>query len=255
MRRALLATLTVGLAATASAFQVPAAAGPVEPPLQPNIVPLPTEHVQIRYVHERKRLYLSFETENAGSGPLEMQPVREDCDGDGGSGDDRTALQNLYGDTDGSGEYTADSDEVVSTVVAGCFVFHQAHNHWHFSNYARYRLLSLEGQPLRARAKVGFCMLDTTSVDPTLPGYPSSRQYLGCPDLGLQGISVGWADVYSVFTPGQFVNVDGLPSGAYCLVGTADPADRIVESDETDNEVRTRIRFGDRQATIRPRAC
>jgi Lysyl oxidase len=255
MRRVLPATLLLAVIATASAFTQGAVAGPVAPPLRPNIVPLSTEQVQIRYVDQRKRLYLSFETENAGTGPLEMEPVREDCDGDGGSGDDRTALQNVYGDTDGSGEYTPESDEVVKTVTAGCFVYHQSHAHWHFDNYARYQLLSLDGDRLRSHAKVGFCMLDTTSVDPTLPGYPDSRQYLGCPDLALQGISVGWSDIYSVYTPGQFVSVEGLPAGAYCLVGTADPADRVLESDETDNVVRTRVSFGARRATVRPHPC
>jgi lysyl oxidase len=254
-RMLLLATLALGLVAAASAFGGAAGARTTATPLRPDIVPLPTSQVQIRYVHDRKRLYLSFETENTGVGPLEMQPVRDDCDGDGSTTDDRTALQHIYGDTDGSGAYTPDSDTVVRTVVAGCFVYHAIHGHWHFQNFARYELLALDGDRLRTHSKVGFCMLDTASVDGSLPGHPDSPRYTGCPDLALQGISVGWADTYGVNTPGQFISVDGLRNGTYCLVGHADPTDRIVESDEADNEIRARVRFGDHRAAIRPLAC
>lgn len=255
MRRALRpATLVMGLVVVAAAFGGHAGALTTASRLRPDIVPLPTSQVQIRYEDGHKRLYLSFDTENAGTGPLEMEPVRDDCDDDGRTGDDRTALQNIYGDTDGSGGYTPD-DTVIRTRRAGCFVYHAIHSHWHFVDYARYRLVALGGDRLRTHAKIGFCMLDTWSVDPSLPGHPDTRQYLGCPDMALQGISVGWADTYSVNTPGQFVNVDGLPSGTYCLVATADPGDRIAESDESDNSIRTRVRFGAHGASIRSAPC
>jgi hypothetical protein len=185
------------------------------PSLRPDIVPTPTSEVMIRLEDGHKRLYLSFETENAGSGPLEVQPVQEDCDGNGDTTDDRTAVQDIYGDTDGSGAYTPGVDTVVQTRVVGCFEFDPDHGHWHFVNYARYRLLSLAGHLLRAQSKVGFCMLDSVSVDPGLPGYSDTRSYTGCPDLALQGISVGWADVYGVDTPGQFIPIGGVPDGTY----------------------------------------
>jgi hypothetical protein len=223
--------------------------------LRPDIVPTPTDRVEVRVVGGHERLYLSFETENAGLGPLEVQPVQEDCDDDGSTKDDRTGVQHIYGDTDGSGEYTPGTDTVVRNVVVGCFVYHAIHQHWHFQNYARYRLESLDGDRLRANSKVGFCMLDSISVDPGLPGYQDARVYTGCPDLATQGISVGWADIYSIDTPGQFIRIDGVANGIYCLIGVADPANQILETDEHDNEIRTRVRLADLQATIRPAAC
>lgn len=223
--------------------------------LRPDIVPTPTSQVQVRFVNGHERLYLSFETENAGSGPLEVQPVQEDCDGNSDTTDDRTAVQQIYGDTDGSGAYTPGTDTVVETDVIGCFVYHAIHGHWHFLNYARYRLLTLDGHHLRAHSKVGFCMLDSLRVDPSLPGYSDTRSYTGCPDLGLQGISVGWADIYGMDTPGQFIPIGGVPDGTYCLVGRADPDNRILETDDANNVVRTRIRIADRRATIRSTAC
>jgi hypothetical protein len=164
-------------------------------------------------------------------------------------------MQDIYGDTDESGAYTPGVDAVVRTVVAGCFVYHAIHGHWHFQNYARYQLLALDGDRLRAHSKVGFCMLDSTDVDGGLPGHPDSPRYTSCPDLGIQGISVGWADIYSVNTPGQFISVEGLPNGTYCLVGNADPGNKVLETDESNNQIRTRIRFGDHRATVRSAAC
>jgi hypothetical protein len=244
---------------------LPAIAGPTlaraavaratAPALRPDIVPTPTSMVTIRLEGGHKRLYLSFETENAGAGPLEVQPLREDCDGNGDTTDDRAAVQDIYGDTDGSGGYTPGVDTVVRTRMVGCFEYDPDHGHWHFDNYARYRLLTLAGHRLRAQSKVGFCMLDTVSVDPGLPGYSSTRRYTGCPDLALQGISVGWADVYGVTTPGQFIPIGGVPNGTYCLVGRADPENRILETDDTNNLVRTRILIDGTVATIRPKAC
>jgi hypothetical protein len=242
---------------TVAAIWSPPVAGArgTAPALRPDIVPTPTSSVMIRLEDGHKRLYLSFETENAGSGPLEVQPVQEDCDGNGDTTDDRTAVQDIFGDTDGSGAYTPGVDTVVRTEVVGCFEFDPDHGHWHFDNYARYRLLTLDGRRLRAQSKVGFCMLDSLSEDPDLPGYSSTRRYTGCPDLGLQGISVGWADVYGTNIPGQFIPIGGVPNGTYCLLGRADPDDRLLETDDANNVVRTRILIDGTTASIRPKAC
>jgi hypothetical protein len=243
--------------ALVAAIWSPAVAGArgTAPALRPDIVPTRTSEVVIRLEDGHKRLYLSFETENAGSGPLEVQPVQEDCDGNGDTTDDRTAVQDIYGDTDGSGAYTPGVDTIVRTEVVGCFEYDPDHGHWHFDNYARYRLLTLDGRRLRAQSKVGFCMLDSISVDPDLPGYSSTRGYTGCPDLGLQGISVGWADVYGVNIPGQFIPIGGIPNGTYCLLARADPDNRLMETDDANNVVRTRILIDGTVASIRPKAC
>lgn len=43
-----------------------------------------------------------------------------------------------------------------------------------------------------------------------------------------QGMSVGWADVYNWFPPGQYVEVTGVPDGDYILDTTVDPTDRLI---------------------------
>ena len=50
-----------------------------------------------------------------------------------------------------------------------------------------------------------------------------------------QGISVGWADVYDKGLDGQTIDITGVPTGKYWLSVTADPLNRLVESNENNN--------------------
>jgi hypothetical protein len=117
-------------------------------------------------------------------------------------------------DPNGDGSF-ADQD--------GLFELATCHGHFHFKNYATYRLLDASGKEWKA-AKRGFCMLDT---DPT-PAYygvvAHEKNYLSCGTTqhdGFQGISAGWADTYRFFLGGQFFVLDGgdgqavVPPGDY----------------------------------------
>jgi len=249
MRRPSLVAFALAGVLLLAGLAVSASAGTPVLRLRPDVKPLDTSQVTIRHSDAgNKQLWLDFITSNVGPGPLEMQPLKRECDGDPGTNTDRAAVQHVYGDTNEDGVFTPDVDEVVRNIRAGCFVYHAVHGHWHFTNYARYRLVDLaSGTTVASHSKVGFCMLDSVDLDATLPGHPDSREYLGCPDLALQGISVGWGDIYSLSTPGQFIGINGVRDGTYCLVSTADPGNRILESDDTDNQTRSRVRIrGDR---------
>lgn len=50
-------------------------------------------------------------------------------------------------------------------------------------------------------------------------------------------MSVGWADTYGAHLDGQHVTTTGLADGTYCLVSTADPANQLLETDDSNNEV------------------
>ena len=223
--------------------------------LYPNVVPLTTDEVAIQHsASGHKQLRLSYAAENAGAGPLELQGVRQDCDGDGSTRNDRTAMQNIFGDSNTDGTYTAGADEVVRQRVVGCFEFDPSHGHWHFENYARFQLFDLQGTKVGSHSKVGFCLIDSDHVEPALPGSPSGGVYESCaPDL--QGSSIGWADIYGANLPGQFIGIDDVADGDYCLVSTADPKAKIRESDETDNVFRTPVTIQGDQATIGSTPC
>lgn len=117
-------------------------------------------------------------------------------------------------DPNGDGSF-ADQD--------GMFEFASCHEHFHFNEYATYRLIAEDGKEWRS-AKAGFCMLDT---DPYNVGTGDGTwNYRNCGSLtrdGFQGISDGWADTYGFKLGGQYFVLDGgdgqpaVPPGNYVI--------------------------------------
>ena len=92
--------------------------------------------------------------------------AENDCDGDGDPLNDRKAFQRIFGDTDGDGVFTRGSDTVLSKRFAGCSIFHVAHDHWHFEEFARYRLVKPKTEDVVASSeKVSFCVRDSIRFD------------------------------------------------------------------------------------------
>lgn len=212
--------------------------------LVPNIQTM--QPMELRVVTDGgvRRLRFTNLIANVGAGPIELQPRKHDCDGDGNPANDREAIQRIYHDVNGDGVFGRGVDTAVETRVAGCFEFSVAHGHWHFHDYASYELVDVvSGAVVASNDKVGFCLLDTFHPYPGVPGSPDHRYYRGCQRNSVQGESVGFADVYQWYLPGQWIDVTGKPNGEYCLVTTADPANQILESNDGDNAYRQRIRL------------
>ena len=117
-------------------------------------------------------------------------------------------------DPNGDGSY-ADSDQL--------FELSNCHNHFHFQNYATYRLIDASGKEWKS-AKRGFCMLDTDPYN-TNNG-DGTWTYRSCGSTtrgGFQGISTGWSDTYMFFLGGQYFVLDGgdgqpaVPPGVYAI--------------------------------------
>jgi hypothetical protein len=117
-------------------------------------------------------------------------------------------------DPNGDGSF-ADAD--------GLFEFASCHAHFHFQNYATYRLYDASGKEWRA-AKAGFCMLDTDPFN--VVNGDGTWTYRSCGSIardGFQGISTGWADTYMFFLGGQYFVLDGgdgqdpIPPGTYTI--------------------------------------
>jgi hypothetical protein len=106
----------------------------------------------------------------------------------------------------------------------GMFEFATCHNHFHFKNYATYRLIEPATGKVWRAAKRGFCMLDT---DPYNTGTGDGNwTYRSCGTTeahGFQGVSKGWADTYRWFLGGQYFVLDGgdgqanVPPGTYVI--------------------------------------
>ncbi|HVE69653.1 MAG TPA: lysyl oxidase family protein [Solirubrobacteraceae bacterium] len=249
MRRGRLAALTTAVALVAAAVAGGTAVGEAPAP-RPELLPdlVPARAYELR-VHERRggRRELRFATAvfNRGTGPMEMYPMRgNDCDGDGNPRNDRLAKQRVYGDDNGDGRFDRLDDETSTARVAGCMIFHRAHDHWHFDDFASYRIVTHDtGQVVSVANKVSFCVEDLEELEPRLRGQPRVSYFDFCDPVHPQGISVGWADVYSADLPGQFVPLRGVRDGVYCLEMVTDPANQLRETNDANNVSRTRIRL------------
>ena len=128
----------------------------------------------------------------------------------------------------------------------GCEQYHPAHHHWHVLDFSRYKLVRKKtGRTVATSTKIGFCIIDTDHAFGGLPGSPSQGHYPAgtedCAADSVDGLSVGWADTYGSYLPGQELSVTGLHHGRYCLVSTADPLNLLRESNNSNNARRTLI--------------
>jgi hypothetical protein len=172
----------------------------------------------------RTLLRVSTATPNSGRGPLELR----------GTSTTPGVTQRIFR-ADGS---TYDRE-------AGVFTFHPGHGHLHFDNWLNLRLRSVlpnnaVGDIVAAGHKTSFAIIDLRVYNPALPGAPANAHYEG----GLvQGLSVGWADVYSAGLQDQWVDVTEVPSGRYWLEAVVDPENNIKESNESNNAARILIDY------------
>lgn len=187
--------------------------------LPPNLRALPPFDLQILPNAEtgNLELRLSATSWNSGAGPLEMAAGPAV---DGG----QEVYQRVYNKAGGFTEQ-----------LAGTFVYHPAHGHFHFEQYAVYILNPVDGANSKRQSyKTSFCVMDTVKVDTRLPGAAKKQIYGSC-NRFLQGMSVGWGDTYGWNLAGQAIDLTGSSDGKYELTVTFDPENRIIESNDADN--------------------
>lgn len=136
------------------------------------------------------------------------------------------------------------------------FEWGDCHDHWHFREYADYRLWTpeayLEWQEARdddpdataeevfdehpelidgfvAGHKQGFCAIDIQRYVP----FQISAKYRSC--ASHQGISSGWGDVYDHRLDGQFVDITDVEPGLYVLEAEVNAERLFQESDYSEN--------------------
>jgi hypothetical protein len=250
------AVLVVGLfAVTALSLGARSAgAGSQADSLLPDLVVPAPEELQLDKAGKRRILRFSHTTANIGTGPLEISPdlEAESCASHNELWFD--ADQYVYSDGNGSGEFERGADGPPETRNVGCMYFHEKHNHYHFRDFALYRLYRERTGRVAARSdKVSFCVFDLEVFPPGVPGSERFYSSRNCQRSdGTHGISVGWADVYRMFTPGQELNVTGRRRGRYCLVAIADPDDRLAEVNNANNVRRVRISLRPFKGVVKP---
>ena len=216
--------------------------------LLPNLVPLRTTALEVRCDPTEiagdtptPARCLRFETRaaNAGSGPVELHNRADELAAA------RSVTQRIRY-SDGS---SRDAD-------VGTYVFHAAHAHFHYSDFAVASLWRsdargrrLDKAPVRRGHKAGFCLQDVYAYREAGPAsyeapaacYPVTVEDDGVTQVS--GISPGWVDVYDLTVPHQYVEITGIPDGYYLLQIALDPEKRLRERTTKDNAVWQHIRL------------
>ena len=113
-------------------------------------------------------------------------------------------------------------------VSSGAFVWSACHRHHHVAGFQDFALVG-GGGAIVAAHKQAFCLRDDLRTHPDVgpPHY----------DCTNQGISAGWADLYQPQLPCQWLDVTGVPPGAYTLRVTVNPSRAFAESDYDDDSI------------------
>lgn len=162
-------------------------------------------------------------TMNIGRGPLELIGVYDE------SSNRTRVTQRLH---------TRDAN--AQERLAGHFIFHESHDHWHFEDFTLFELYTYRDdgsldQLIASTDKMSFCLFDEARLSPSLPGAPESAVYPRCENDEIQGISPGWSDTYAATVEGQQLPIEPVPDGQYAVKTTIDPLNNIVEESKDNN--------------------
>jgi Lysyl oxidase len=233
--------------------------------LLPNLVAFETRNVSIgpetcdfyETTEQGAERCLRYDTivANFGHGALEL---RYDATGIGTN-------QNLY-------QRIFRTDGTYRDIVADEYVLHPTHAHFHYANFAQGHIWKSNKkgkkrgkQPVRSGNKAGFCLID---IEDHRQGteYDQEGHYNdldtcfpltaeGASLSQVNGLSVGWADVYGSSLTDQYIEVTGVRDGYYLLEVEVDPLDTVLELDNSDNSAYSLILIKDSEVSLIPRGA
>jgi hypothetical protein len=126
-----------------------------------------------------------------------------------------------------------------------------SHSHWHLLPFERYELRTLAGTQIVRDHKSGFCLTsDHHSPLPTL-GPPAAQPIKGSDCARdrplalrlLEGIAVGWGDIYIPAKEGQAIDISGVPPGDYDLVHRVNVGRLLREANYSNDDSSMRIQL------------
>ena len=178
--------------------------------------PLPDLSIDVDYLAAE----LEFSVDHFADGDCELEADKM-CVGAAG---DRT-LMKFSTRTPNTGEGNLHFGDPTDNPL---FVWSDCHNHYHFTQYAEYRLLDADGVQVGTGHKQAFCLLD---FDPLSADAPPERY-----SCDYQGIQAGWSDIYGSYLPCQWIDTTGVPPGDYTLQVEVNFERVIAESDYSNNQ-------------------
>lgn len=208
--------------------------------LIPDIVPFIANEIQI--ISKNGRTYLVFSTAywNQGEGPLELIPGARD---ENYVGDVRTNIyQRIYR-----------TDKTYRSRLAGTFLWHDIHDHYHFDDFMDYTLeavdVRLGVQPVVK--KTSFCVRDRDFIK-KLENSPSGCKYIDC-STQIQGVSVGYGDTYRYHLADQEIDVTDFPKGTYRLTFDVNSGNYFdeIRTDNNSSNVEIYLDAANQKVTVK----
>lgn len=125
----------------------------------------------------------------------------------------------------------------------------EGHNHWHFTDFAQYRLLGADKKLVVKSSKEAFCLVNTDAVDYTIA---SAKWRPSNTDLSTscgqntavavrEVLDIGNGDTYGQFLPGQSFDVTTLKNGTYYVEVLANPSKKLAEVSTTNNSALRKV--------------
>ncbi|WP_225829870.1 lysyl oxidase family protein [Streptomyces sp. NK08204] len=126
------------------------------------------------------------------------------------------------------------------------------HQHWHFSDFASYRLLGADKKEIVRSGKEAFCLANTDAIDYTVKNanwHPYNTDLAtACGEESSvsvrEALDIGNGDTYSQERPGQSFDISGLPNGTYYIQVLANPDQRLMEESTANNVTYRKVILG-----------
>lgn len=224
----------------------PEPTGPATVPARsrPDLVALPAWAVDIQGDNartpevENERLTFAANVWNAGPSPLVVDGFRR-------AGE---AVMDSY-------QYFYDSTgDQVGHAPVGSMEWdpRAAHRHWHFRDFAGYRLLDSGGHEVVRSQKEAFCVANTDAIDLFVenaawqPDHTDLHTSCGREDAQTvrEVLATGHGDTYANSAPGRALDIHGLPNGTYYIQVVANPDHKLYETDLGNNVSLRRVVLG-----------
>ncbi|MER5964993.1 lysyl oxidase family protein [Streptomyces sp. NPDC002057] len=126
------------------------------------------------------------------------------------------------------------------------------HVHWHFTDFASYRLLKADQKEAVRSGKEAFCLANTDAVDYTVKNanwHPFNTDLAtACGQENSisvrEVLDVGSGDTYTQDLPGQSFDITDIPNGTYYIQVLANPAKRLKETNLDNNSALRKVVLG-----------
>ncbi len=223
--------------------------GSPDPSTLPDLVALPAWSIAIDHQGTGDFIDFSATVWDAGPTPMVVEGYRRRGE----------AVMNAW-------EYFFKDGKAIGRARVGTMVYdpRSGHQHWHFTQFARYSLLDASQQNVVISEKEAFCLAPTDAIDMTRPGAEWNPYFVGfgsaCGDARSiwtrEALPAGWGDTYSQTLPGQSLDITHVPNGTYYISVKANPAGHLFESDYSNNRQLRQIELGGspghRTVTVEP---